>query len=104
MDGVAARTGTPSPSELEISSDHFVFIRGKGPIPASLVKIGDALMGGQMLQWLNLYTAEECMPPSQHLEEFFVVNNFLAPTVISAQKDTAVLRVGKFLHLLPISG
>ena len=44
------------PSQLELSKDHMVFVEGKGPVPASMVMIGDRFSNGELVQAITQVT------------------------------------------------
>mmetsp|Transcript_34470 Transcript_34470/g.48972 ORF Transcript_34470/g.48972 Transcript_34470/m.48972 type:complete len:340 (-) Transcript_34470:128-1147(-) len=93
------------PMNLELSMDHMVFVEGKGPIPASMVKIGDILTIGGPIEGIRTVTVKGVYAPFTP-SGTIVVNNVLASNYISFQNSPRLLigpsKVETFLsyHLL----
>ena len=51
------------PSMLEVSSDHLVFVVNKGAIPASMVQVGDKLVGGTAVNSITRVTRRGIFAP-----------------------------------------
>lgn len=80
------------PSNLELSPNHMVFVEGEGPVPASMVVVGDQLVGGKRVSAISTVTRRGVyapMTPSGRI----VVNGVLASNYVSFQ-DSSVLKIG----------
>ena len=80
------------PSLLELSEDHMVFVRGKGPLPAHMVSIGDEFAIGGRVEEIRKVTrigAYAPFTPSGAL----MVNGVLSSNYIAFQ-SSEVLKIG----------
>lgn len=80
------------PSNLELSPNHMVFVEGKGPVPASMVMVGDQLVGGKIVSAIGTVTRNGVYAPMTASGRI-VVNGVLASNYISFQ-DSHVLKIG----------
>lgn len=83
------------PSRLEISKDHMVFVQDRGPIPASLLRIGDRLSHGNPISCIQTIQSHGVYAPFTP-SGAVVVNKVLASTYISLQDDSEYLMIGSF--------
>ena len=87
------------PSMLEVSSDHMVFVETKGAIPASMVQVGDKLVGGASVSTITRVTRHGVFAPFTP-SGTIVVNGVLASSYVSFQESN-VLKIGSIA--MPIS-
>ena len=87
------------PSMLEVSSDHMVFVETKGAIPASMVQVGDKLVGGAPVSTITRVTRRGVFAPFTP-SGTIVVNGVLASSYVSFQESN-VLKIGSIA--MPIS-
>jgi hypothetical protein len=80
------------PSMLEVSSDHMVFVVNKGAIPASMVQVGDKLVGGDAVSSITKVSRRGIFAPFTP-SGTLVVNGVVASSYVSFQ-DSDVLLIG----------
>ena len=73
-----------SPSNLELSEGHMVFVRGKGAIPASMARVGDTLSDGQPIASIQQVVRTGVYAPYTE-SGTIIVNGVLASNYISFQ-------------------
>lgn len=83
------------PSNLHLSENHMVFVKGKGAIPASMVQVGDQWMHtGATIKDIRTTTKKGVYAPFTPSGKI-VVNSVLASTYVSFQGSN-VLMLGSF--------
>lgn len=87
------------PSNLELSANHMVFVKGKGAVPASMVMVGDKLVGGGRVSAISKITSNGMYAPFT-VSGRIVVNGVLASSYISFQ-DSNVLVIGSIPTGIP---
>ena len=80
------------PSNLELSPNHMVFLEGIGAVPASMVRVGDRLQGGNPVSALRNITRTGMYAPFTS-SGTIVVNCVLASNYVAFQ-DSGVLVIG----------
>jgi hypothetical protein len=80
------------PSNLELSANHMVFVKGIGAVPASMVMVGDQIVGGGPVSAISKITSNGMYAPFTASGRI-VVNGVLASSYISFQ-DSHVLVIG----------
>jgi secreted trypsin-like serine protease len=80
------------PSMLEVSNDHMVFVVNKGAIPASMVQVGDKLVGGAAVSSITKVTRRGIFAPFTP-SGTLVVNGVVASSYVSFQ-ESDVLKIG----------
>ena len=93
-DEIAAEYLQFLPSKLELSPNHIVFVERKGPIPASLVQIGDTLVGGQQVSVVRKVSRKGVYAPLTP-SGTLVVNGVLASSYVAFQ-GSRVFMIGSF--------
>jgi len=82
------------PSMLELSKDHMVFVKKKGVIPASLVKVGDTFAEGGTVEDIRVITRLGIFTPYTP-SSTIVVNGVLASNYV-AFSDSENLMLGSY--------
>lgn len=82
------------PSKLELSKDHMVMVSGKGPIPASMVEVGDRFVGGERVQAVRTVPRTGVYAPFT-ASGTIVVNGVLASTYVAFQGSNKLI-LGSF--------
>jgi hypothetical protein len=77
------------PSKLELSQDHMVFVKHKGAIPASMVTVGDILVGGSRVEGIQEVVRTGAFAPFTPSGSI-VVNGVLASNYISFQGSNVI--------------
>jgi len=83
------------PSGLELTEDHMIFVDGKGPIPASMVKIGDRLSDGQQIERIQNVVRTGVYGPFTP-SGTIIVNGVKASNYIVIQKSKSTFFLGDF--------
>jgi len=78
------------PSDLEVSKHHLVFIKGKGAIPASMVKVGDEFSLGGKVDAITTVLGNGIFAPFTP-SGTIVVNGVLASNYISLQNSDRLM-------------
>lgn len=82
-----------SPSKMELSKDHMLFLQGRnGAIPASMARVGDTLSNGQVVEEIRTVVRRGLFAPYTP-SGTIVVNGLKASNYISFQ-DSDVLMIG----------
>jgi len=91
-----------TPSNLELTPAHMLFIQDKGFVPAGTVKVGDRFGNGDIIEDIKTVSRSGIYGPLT-LSGTIVVNGVLSSTYISIQSDSAMLRCGSDSYLIPLS-
>jgi len=84
-----------SPSSLELTPDHMVFVDGyRDPVPASLVKVGDRFKDGQVVEKITHIMREGVYAPFTP-SGMISVNGILSSTYVSLQQNSERLTLGR---------